>query len=323
MAERQLTLHEIDELMALFKGGRRASDRPSSVEHLDLNNPTHIPKGILETLTIRHEQASRTMSQSLRTVLRRDIAVTLSSLAQDLFGTFKESLEEPCCAFVLEAPPLRYPGYLVLDHGFAFACLDRLLGGPGEESPEGRELTPTEAAVLGDVLQPIVQAHAALWQRYLNVTLRVVRSVSVPRFLRDVRSNDHVLVASYRAAGFAEGRGIRFAMPLPGLETHLQASRRKEAIEVPVEKKPPQKNRLNQHVGGLAVDVGVNIGSTPLRVREVLALERGDVVVLDRKIGQKLDLIVAGRPKFAGWLQRRGEGMVFRVGAAGGEGGKT
>ena len=42
---------------------------------------------------------------------------------------------------------------------------------------------------------------------------------------------------------------------------------------------------LQEHVAGVDVDVAVRIGGAQLTVREVLALEPGDVVLLDRDVG--------------------------------------
>lgn len=312
VAEHRLSVAEIDDLMAIFKGGRKGAAGPSEVENLDLNQTVRIPRGILETLTIRHEQAARTITESLRTVLRTDVTVTLAGLEQDLFGTFKEALEEPCCGFAVQATPIRHPVYLVLDHAVAFACLDRLLGGEGAAEGAARELTPTEVAVLGDVLQAVLRAHAAVWQRYVPLEFQAIRAVGVPRFLREVRAVDPVLVATYRLGGFAEGMSFRVAVPLPGLEGHLQYSRR-EQPELPAEKKSQARGRIFKHLAGVGVGVTVCFGGARLRVRDVVGLAPGDVIVLDQKVSVPLDLHVEGRPKFNGFLHASSGRYLFRV----------
>ena len=63
------------------------------------------------------------------------------------------------------------------------------------------------------------------------------------------------------------------------------------------------------------VDVSVRVGEAAVSVRDVLALETGDVVLLDRPVESALDLLVEGRPKLKGRLHRSGRRLVFRVGS--------
>jgi len=314
MNEKILTATEIDDLLSVFKGGRDGSVL-SDVESLDLERPNRIPKGILETLEIRHEQGARVMGRGLRAALGCDIDVSLQGVEQERFQTFKERIEEPCCGFVVDMRPLRFPGYLVIDFEFAYACIDRLLGGTGAKSGAGRDLTSTEIAVLHEITEPILSAHAGVWERYMKLTPSIRRATSVPRFMREIRRDDAVLVAEYRFKGFADRHGFRLAMPLPGLEGLLQYRRDRSTEEKEHTEAAAQDARveLQEHMTEVDVDVAVRIGGAALTVREVLDLEPGDVVLLDRDVGEPLDLIVEGRPKFEGQLLRSGRRLVFRL----------
>lgn len=312
VAEQQLTATEIDDLLSVFKGGRDGSGL-TDVESLDLDRPNRVPKGILEALEIRHEQAARAMRGALRSTLGKDLGITLKRLEQERFQTFKDRQDEPCCGFVFDMRPLRCPAYLVLDFEFAFACIDRLLGGSGSGSGDGRDLTSTEVAVLGEVVDAIVAAHVVAWERYMKLSPSFRRTVGVPRFMRDIRRDDAVLVAEYRLKDFAEGHGLRFAMPLQGLEGLLQYRRDPDPEKDEPPAGPESRAELEEHMVDVDVDVSVRVGQAAISVREVLALEAGDVVLLDRTVDAPLDLLVEGRPKLKGRLHRSGRRLVFRV----------
>lgn len=314
MTEKQLSVSEIDKLMAIFRGGQRSADKLAGVENLDLNSSVRIPKGIFETLTIRHEQAARSMTSALRILLRKDLRVELSGLEQDSCGNFKSSLPEPCCAFVVEMQPLRFPAYLVMDPGLMFSCLDRLLGGGGDSGgASARDLTVTEFTTLQDALTHVISAHVGVWSRYMQLTPKVLRAVSIPRFLRDVRATDPTLIASYTFSGMAEEAILRFAMPLPGLDAHLQYSR-KEPAEVSAEKKAQVRQKMAGQIKDVRVSLSVALGRAKLSVREVLGLESGDVVVLDKKINEEQELLIEGKRKYRGYVQARSRDLVFRLG---------
>ncbi|NRA94594.1 MAG: FliM/FliN family flagellar motor switch protein [Planctomycetes bacterium] len=317
MAEQHLTTTEIDDLLRVFKGGRDGSSL-TEVASLDLDRPNRVPKPILEALEIRHEQAARGMRTALRSMVGVDLGVTLKKLDQERFETFRDRQEEPCCGFVFDMRPLRCPAYLVLDFEFAYACIDRLLGGTGSGAGAGRDLTSTEVAVLGEVVDSIVSEHVAAWDRYMKLSPSFRRTVSVPRFMREVRRDDAVLVAEYQLGDFAEGHGFRFAMPLQGLEGLLQYRRDDGFDKDEAPTAPESRAELEEHMVGVNVDVSVRVGEAALSVRDVLALETGDVVLLDRPVEAALDLLVEGRPKLKGRLHRSGRRLVFRLGSGSG-----
>lgn len=312
MPEAPLSTHEIDQLLTVFKGRRRRTDQPADVSSLDLNRPAPIPKGIFETLQVRHEQAARSMRAGMREILRRNLGVSLTSLELDRFAGFKEALPEPSCGFVVELLPLRQPGYLVLDYPLVFSALDRVLGGQGSSDGEPRELTSTETSVLSELLSSIIQEQATVWSRWLKLTPRLLRTTSVPRFFREARADDPVLVATYTMSEFAEGARFTFALPLPGLEPHLQCAPKQEA-ETP-NNAPVSRDAVLRALDDVTLNLSVRIGGAVLTVNDVLELETGDVLVLDRSPAQSMELLVEGLPRFDGHLLRRGGHLVFRIG---------
>ncbi|MSR75719.1 MAG: hypothetical protein EXS14_09665 [Planctomycetes bacterium] len=312
MTEAQLSTREIDKLLTVFKGKRRKSDQYADVSSLDLNRPAPLPKGIFETLQVRHEQAARSMRVGLREVLRRDLGVRLVQLELDRFASFKEGLADPSCGFVVEMLPLRQPGYLVLDYPFVFAALDRILGGQGSMEGEARELTSTETSVLTELLSVIINEQATVWSRWLKLTPRVLRSTSVPRFFREARADDPVLVATYAMGDFADGAQLRFALPLPGLEPHLQCAPKQE--HEGTRTLPVSRDAVLHALQDVTLNLSVRLGGAALSVNDVLELALGDVLVLDSSPSRPIQLLVEGLPRFDGWLHRQGAHLVFRVG---------
>ncbi len=314
MPEAPLSSLEIDQLLTVFKGRRRKSDLPADVTSLDLNRPVPIPKGIFETLQVRHEQAARATRAGLREILRRNLGVRLVQLKLDRFASFKEALPEPSCGFVVEMLPLRQPGYLLLDYPFVFAALDRVLGGQGSTEGEARELTSTETSVLTELLGIIINEQVTVWSRWLKLTPRVLRSTSVPRYFREARADDPVLVATYALEGFADGANFCFALPLPGLEPHLQCAPKQEQ-DAARTAAPVARDTMLRALNDVALNLSVRLGGASLSVNDVLQLEPGDVLVLDSGPSRPLQLLVEGLPRFHGHLHSSGGRLVFRVGS--------
>lgn len=323
MSERTLTAPEIDALLRVFRAGSERQPEEARVEPYDVHQPTRIPRQALEGLRVRYDQAARAATRDLRQLLARDGDVTLQAFEQVVFPAWRADLPDPCCAFLVECRPLDAPAVLVLDHAFAFNGVDRLLGGRGETECPPRDLTPAESGVISELLQPVLQALVSAWSPYAVLRPRVLKQVSVPAFLRELRLDEVVLAASFRVSGFLGGESvIRFALPLSEVEPHLKEG---DADETPAPRPAEPQPGVAHNL--LDVDLGlwVRLGGAEVHLRDLLDLEEGDVVMLDRSEGDPVELLVEEKPKYKGHLLRRGRRLVFRVakdgarGAAGGE----
>lgn len=312
-AEKTLSLDEIDSLLDMFRSKTPADAGGEDVASYDLDTPSRIPKSALEAVILRYEQAARMMQSDLSTLLNNEVKVALGSFEQMRFGALRDALPEPALCFVVELAPLREPGFLTIDYSLAYAAIDRLLGGAGAGEGEARELTSTELAVLDDFIRPVLNAHAFAWQPYTTLRPRISRAAFIARYVRDLRSEDIVMLSRYRFGGDETGPEIGFAVPLSGLEPHLQHEPRPV---VPAVNRAAAERDLVQNLSGVAVRMNVRVGTTRVNLRDVLNLRPGDVVVLDRQINEPCELMVEGQPKFAGFLGHFGGGFTWKMARA-------
>ncbi len=306
MSEKNLSTHEIDALLGLFRG--RTADAASATAY-DLDTPSVAPRGTLEGVVVRHEVAARQIRDEITALLNLDVEIALESFEQARFTTLRDQVQTGSPCFLVELGGLRDPAFVVLDAVLAFAAIDRLLGGKGGALPAAREMTSTELAVLEEILRPVVAAHVAAWSVYAPLRIGAMRPVAVARYIRELKGEEVMFSARYRFSGFADGASLLFATPAGGLEPHLQ----KEPRPISAVKDGSGERELAAHLAMVRVGVGVRVGGAVLTLRELTALEPGDVVVLDRAINDGCELCVAEAPKFTGWLgQNRGR-LTYRV----------
>ena len=63
----------------------------------------------------------------------------------------------------------------------------------------------------------------------------------------------------------------------------------------------------------------MELGTARLPMRQLMALKPGDVVPLDRRVGDPLVAPVQGKPKFVGQVGLQGNRMAFQVAGTIGE----
>ena len=308
MAERALTATEIDALLSIFRGGRSTRPQRADVENFDVNQPCRVPRSAFSALRIRHQQAARQLGLELKAILSREMSVTLLGFEQVVFDPWRRSLPDPCCAFSIRMEPMHDPAVLVVDHGFAFRVLDRLLGGLGDAKVGVRDLTPTEVAVLDEIIRPLLAVHEAVWSPYIELRSKAPNPIFVPDFIRDINDKEVVLAANYRVDGLGESATIRFAMPTSGLEPHLQHEPRQDPVE---QDRDRVRRLLEGQMREASVSCAVRVGSAELALADLVGLEPGDVLVLDRQTDGEVELLIEGSAKVSGYLKRVGRRLVF------------
>jgi flagellar motor switch protein FliM len=310
-AEKSLSLPQIDALLEMFRGRGGAHLSAQDVSSYDLETPARVPRTALEAVVLRYEQAAKVMQADLSTLLNNEVRIALESFEQIRFGALRDGLPEPSVCFVIDLAPLREPAFLSLDYSLVFAAIDRLLGGSGSGDGEPRDLTSTELAVLEDFVRPILNAHAFAWQPYTSLKPKVSRAVFVPRYVRDLRTEDVMLLGRFRFGGETPGGpALQFAVPLSGLEPHLQHEPRPV---VPAVNRAAIERDLAQNLSAVSVKTGVRIGGAQVRLRDVLGLQPGDVIVLDRQINEPCELTIEGAAKFAGYLGQHGGAFTWKM----------
>jgi flagellar motor switch/type III secretory pathway protein FliN len=70
---------------------------------------------------------------------------------------------------------------------------------------------------------------------------------------------------------------------------------------------------MKRHIERVELDAEVEIGSASALLRDVMALEPGDVLVLARECDEPIDLYVEGTPLAHGYPVQAGENYGFQV----------
>ena len=155
-----LSQAEIDALLgAVADGSLPSEDQPPSlsadgriVKIYDFRRPAKFSNEQLRTLQAIHENVGRVAAARLSSFLRGSVVIQLAGTDQLVFDDYLGQLTLPTELVVMTSPGLAGPFLADVDLGFAFAAVDRLLGGPGRIPSERNEPTPIEANLIARVV---------------------------------------------------------------------------------------------------------------------------------------------------------------------------
>ncbi|ADU51101.1 flagellar motor switch protein FliM [Thermaerobacter marianensis DSM 12885] len=291
------------------KGGRRSP----VIRLYDFRRPDKFSKEQLRTLAMIHENVARLATGFLSGQLRTVVEVDVLEVEETTYGEFITGLANPTVVAVFNLPPLESSAVMDLEPSIAFPMVDRLFGGPGTGAAAGRGLTEIETVVMRVILQGLLGAVAEGWGQLVQVQGELVTVAANPLFVQ-VQPPNEIAVRVVMAVRFGQQEGAwRLCLPYPLLEPVLPRLAVHQYYARETKSHARSRERWEEGLRHVPLPVTVVLGRTRLTVRELLALEPGQVLRLDTRAGGLVDVLVAGRPKFRGLPGRAGPRLAVQV----------
>src|SRR3989338_2249595 len=268
-----------------------AEETELNITPYDLGNQDRVIRCRMMTLDIIYERFIRLFRVSLSTSLRK--IASLSIISTDLlkFGEFLNTLPIPSCMGVIRFETLRGSGLIVFESKLVYALVDAFFGGSDRPytKSEGKEFTRIELSVITKVVELALKDLDEAWSPVHRTDIQFVRIEVNPQFVGLVPPSDVVISTTF--------------------EVELEHASGTIAIVVPYQTLEPIKEKLNagfqpegdkfekiwtgqvkEHLLETKLYATVHLGHSDLTVGDLVNLNVGDVIPLDRDADGELDL---------------------------------
>ena len=308
---RQLSQQEIDAVFRrLQKRGPEQKSAPKAVP-FDFRRLDRIPKSQLRAIRLLHDNFVRNLANGLSAYLRSYLTVALVSVEQLSYAEFLDGLSSPTCLVSLSMRPFEGNAILVLNPNLSFPILEILLGGKNKPSdPLNREITEIERNLLKDLLGIILQDLKKAWETITTIDFTVESMETEPQLLQ-VLDPGEAFVATAIEVRIGEAIGM-MNLAIPSLIikmmrskfSHQASGRKSRSSEA-------EQARMLNLIRGAEVNLDVRLQGPKLKLADLVALDRGDVVPFDFPVSKPLDCLVNGTPKFQGRVVSSGRKRAF------------
>jgi flagellar motor switch protein FliM len=194
----------------------------------------------------------------------------------------------------------------------AFAWVDRLLGGASPAPAEGqaRTMDPLEATLLVDIVGATAAAFGAAAQEVGGAALRCGEGVSADPATVPGSDCDIFCVFRFEAALGETCGAFAIALASDALLTVAEPNELKKKA------RPADENRkaMIGHLEWAPIPATVRLGHAVIPLRDALTLEPGDVLILNRKAGEPVELVVKDRTVTCGFPAQCEGRYAFQVG---------
>ncbi len=314
-----LSQNEIDNLLqALSSGELDVEDMKESAEkqvkNYDFKRPAKFSKEHLRTLEIIFEHYGRLLSTNLPVYLRKNVQISVASSETVTFSEFTNALSNPVILGVINFNPL--PGNIVIElqTNLGYAMIDRMLGGAGQPLDKNRDFSEIELSILDKIMVMCMTLMREPWKNVVDLDPFMERIESNPQFAQIIAPNEMIAIVTLNVRiGDVEGF-INVCLPFITLETIMDKLNTKYWFSTMQEvSDETYQEYIEAMIKRVDIPLKAVLGKSVISVMDFSTLQVGDIIRLDNKVDDELEVYVGNLKKFTALPGVNKENYAVRI----------
>lgn len=315
-----LSQNEIDALLQALNSGEvdaqeiKEVESSSKVKKYDFRNPKKIAKDQLRTLEIIHENLGRLFQTFLSGYLRAPVKISILTVDQFAYNEFSNAISNPAFLSIIDFDPLNGQILMDISTNIVYSIIDRLLGGDGTESQEIRPFTEIELSLLESMIYKIMPIIQEAWSNVVELKPQLDKIETNPQFAQIIPPNETIaLITMNLEIGTMEGM-LNVCIPYLVIEPILdRLSTRYWFSTAQKELSKKELIAIRDRILDTKVPVRAELGSTVVKIKDVLNLKKGDVIKFDTGTEDEAKVRIGSQVKFLGNIGVSKNNMAIKI----------
>lgn len=299
-----LSQSEIDNLLkALSTGELDAEDYKNKdekqVKAYDFARPSKFSKEHLRTLEIIFEHYGRLLYTNLPAHLRKNVQVEVMNSEAVAYSEFSNALSNPVLLGIVDFEPLKGNIVIELATNLGYAIIDRMLGGEGESLDKKREFSEIEIILIERIMTICVDLLREPWQNVVAIQPRLTRIETNPQFAQIISPSEMIAIVTLNLKiGEVEGL-MNICLPYICLEEVMDKLNTKYWFSTMKEKdENTYEEVIETLISKAEIPIRAILGSSTISVNDFVNIQKGDIIKLNSRVGEELDVYVGNIKKF-------------------------
>ena len=299
-----LSQDEIDNLLKALSTGELDADEMKNtderqVKDYDFARPAKFSKEHLRTLEIIFEHFGRLLTTNLPSYLRKSVSVDVVNSEVVIYSEFSNALSNPVLLGVVGMDPLMGNVIMEMASNLGFAIVDRLLGGVGNSLEKERDFSEIELSILERVFTICVNLLHEPWENVVEITPRLNRIETNSQFAQIISPSETIAIVTINLKiGDVEGL-MNICLPYTTLEPVMDKLNTKYWFSTMKEKDSNSyEAAIENIIDNALIPMKAVLGTSKINVQDSVNLQLGDVIRLDRKVDDELEVYVGNIKKF-------------------------
>ncbi|HHT92278.1 MAG TPA: flagellar motor switch protein FliM [Clostridiaceae bacterium] len=302
-----LSQSEIDELLKSLNAGIFPVDKESKpemrVKKYNFRLANKFTKEQLRTISNIFESYSRFLTNFFTGTLRTSCEIDLVSIEETKYIEFANSLPNVSFLGVIGLSPLAGSSLISISTELAYVMINRVLGGAiTDEEPE-LYFTEIEIVIMEKLFRQMLQLLDEAWQKVVEVDSSLERIETNPQYAQIAATNEQIAIVTMNVKISNVEGFIHFCLPHLAIKPIEKLLSVKSMYNVYGEQKSDEMSeQIKDLIDTTKLNLVARFNNTYSCVKDVMDIQEGDVIVLDHRVDNPINLYVEHLPKFKGKL---------------------
>ena len=314
-----LSQNEVDNLLQALSSGELDAEEikdsdEKQIKNYDFARPAKFSKEHLRTLEIIFEHYGRLLSTNLPVYLRKAIQVEVMNSEAVSYSEFSNALSNPVLLGIINFAPLKGNIILEIASNLGYAMVDRMLGGEGEPLEKTREFSEIELLIIERILTVCVNLLHEPWENVVDIHPRLERIETNSQFAQIISPSEMIAIVTINIKiGDVEGL-MNVCLPYLTLEDIMDKLNTKYWYSTMQDKDEQQYvDAIETLISKAPIPMKAVLGNSTISVSDFSGLQVGDIIRLDTKVNQELDVFVGNIKKFTALPGSSGDKYAVRI----------
>lgn len=240
----------------------------------------------------------RIYATSLTNLLQRNFTITRVALESFEFQKFMADKHSPGAIGILDMAPLKYGALMIFDTALSFTMLEIMLGASTEfgSLQLNRRLTTIELNILKTLLSDACHDLDKSFAQLLEMHCSLIKLENNARLVSIVEPDAEVIVGTFMVKVGDQTGQIHLVVPFATLEPLRESL--KQLLAISTITQSTWQEVLEHEVQQVAATITALSGHINLPIRDILQLQKGDLLFLEYDPNTPLKVLVENKLKF-------------------------
>lgn len=270
--------------------------RGVSATPYDFRRPIQLSREHQRVLQVAFDAFARQATTVFTSALRTICSVTLTTIEQRSYAEHVDSLSTTSYLTLFTTEPMPGLGLLDLPLDAVMACVDHMLGGPGDDAQPQRPLTDIEAGIARGHVDRLLSEMRYSMETIVPIDPQVTGVEYNPQFAQVAAAGDVMVVIELELRIDDRPHRMTVCLPFTALHPHLATA----AAPAPVSGRERAQRAeaavlLQRSFEEVPVDIAVRFRTSRVTPASLADLQCGDVLRLVHPSAAPLDVTVGGQ----------------------------
>ncbi len=314
-----LSQNEIDSLLQALTSGeldveeiKESSEK--QVKDYDFARPSKFSKEHLRTLEIIFEHYGRLISTNLPVYLRKNVQVEVMNSEAVTYSEFSNALSNPVLLGIVNFAPLQGNIIIEIASNLGYAMVDRMLGGRGEPIDKTREFSEIELLIIERIIAVCVNHLREPWENVVDIHPHLERIETNSQYAQIISPSEMIAIVTINLKiGDVEGL-MNICLPYITLEDVMDKLNTKYWFSnMTSHDETDYSESIEALINRAQIPIKAVLGKSSISVNDFMGLQLGDVIRLNRKVDDELDIYVGNIRKFTAMPGSSGDEYAVRI----------